>query len=56
MLKGAFPSIRIYILGITRRRGRWRVVSGGGHTYGSLDSTPVEPQASGSGLDLTNEM
>ncbi|CAH2246255.1 jg3707 [Pararge aegeria aegeria] len=49
-----YLNTRVCIIGITRRRGRWRV--GGSHTYGSLDSTPVEPQASSSGLDLTNEM
>ncbi|XP_034834594.1 NPC intracellular cholesterol transporter 1 isoform X1 [Maniola hyperantus] len=48
-----FLPVMLSYIGITRRRGRWRM--GGGHTYGSLDSTPVEPQASSSGLDLTNE-
>ncbi|CAG9564492.1 unnamed protein product [Danaus chrysippus] len=47
---------RVNIIGITRRRGRWRVASGGGRTYGSLESSPAEPQASSSGLDITNEM
>ncbi|XP_064073679.1 NPC intracellular cholesterol transporter 1 isoform X2 [Vanessa tameamea] len=51
-----FLPVMLSYIGITRRRGRWRVVSGGGRTYGSLNSTPVEPQASGSGLNLTNEM
>ncbi|XP_068617935.1 NPC intracellular cholesterol transporter 1 isoform X2 [Battus philenor] len=49
-----FLPVMLSYIGITRRRGRWRL-SGRGHTYGSLDTTP-EPQPSGSAEPLTNEM
>ncbi|XP_072944821.1 NPC intracellular cholesterol transporter 1 isoform X2 [Epargyreus clarus] len=48
-----FLPVLLSYIGITRRRGRWRVVSGRVHTYGSLDTAP-EPQAATSGF--TNEM
>ncbi|XP_013148224.1 PREDICTED: Niemann-Pick C1 protein isoform X2 [Papilio polytes] len=48
-----FLPVMLSYIGITRRRGRWRV-SGRGRAYGSLDNPP-EPHASSS-EPLTNEM
>ncbi|XP_045537294.1 NPC intracellular cholesterol transporter 1 isoform X2 [Papilio machaon] len=48
-----FLPVMLSYIGITRRRGRWRV-SGRGRAYGSLDNQP-EPHASSS-EPLTNEM
>ncbi|CAH0588864.1 unnamed protein product [Chrysodeixis includens] len=53
-----FLPVMLSYIGITRRRGRWRVLSRRGPSYGSLDETPSEPRASGSGTvnGLTDEM
>ncbi|XP_050549780.1 NPC intracellular cholesterol transporter 1 isoform X2 [Spodoptera frugiperda] len=53
-----FLPVMLSYIGITRRRGRWRVQSRRSHTYGSLDETPSEPRASSSGTvnGLTDEM
>ncbi|XP_075980245.1 Niemann-Pick type C-1a isoform X2 [Anticarsia gemmatalis] len=53
-----FLPVMLSYIGITRCRGRWRVQSRRGPTYGSLDTTPSEPRASHSGTvnGLTDEM